>query len=134
MSGLCLVTAGVLAAVLPVAEFTLGWTHSVERVEWREDWRVEPDALVLMGFRVRGFGAGMEPGPGAVHEEGWWVDRSPGLRRVPSLTLAASAYTDDYLLCRIGGCSRLRTLVPPIHDGEPVTLRPCQGQPPAAPG
>ncbi|MFX6230366.1 DUF1850 domain-containing protein, partial [Acinetobacter baumannii] len=30
---------------LAVAAFTLSWTHSVEKVEWQEDWRVTPQGL-----------------------------------------------------------------------------------------
>src|SRR5205823_3073494 len=41
---LCLVSAGV-TKTLAVAAFTLAWTHSIEKIEWQEDWRVTPAGL-----------------------------------------------------------------------------------------
>jgi hypothetical protein len=39
--GVCLASAGVVK-VLQVTAFTLVWTHSVEKVDWQEDWRATP--------------------------------------------------------------------------------------------
>ena len=60
MTDLCLAAAGIVVH-LAATEFTLAWTHSVERVRWEEDWRVEGDRLVAADSRVRGSGAGMDP-------------------------------------------------------------------------
>ncbi|WPY95163.1 DUF1850 domain-containing protein [Limimaricola variabilis] len=110
---------GVAALGLATGAFELSWTHSVEKVEWRERWRVERDALELVEARVRGSGAGMEPGPDAVLRDGWWV-WSPGLV-VPSLSLAASGATGaGWQLCADGQCRELAT-----QAGDPVTLTPC---------
>jgi hypothetical protein len=38
---LCLTSAGVVKT-LSLAAFTLGWTHSVEKIDWQEDWRIIP--------------------------------------------------------------------------------------------
>src|SRR5438034_6177126 len=38
---LCLASAGVVKT-LSIAAFTLAWTHSVEKVDWQEDWRITP--------------------------------------------------------------------------------------------
>jgi hypothetical protein len=46
---------------LALAAFTLVWTHSIEKVDWQEDWHVTPDGLELVQARVKGSGAGMEP-------------------------------------------------------------------------
>jgi hypothetical protein len=54
---------------MAMQSFTLVWTHSVERTEWRESWRVTPAGLVLTEARVKGSGAGMEPATDAV-----WID------------------------------------------------------------
>ncbi len=72
MSTLCVATA---AAVLSWAtsSFTLSWTHSVEKTEWQESWSIEDDALILKEARVKGSGAGMDPGEGAQLIDGWWV-------------------------------------------------------------
>ena len=101
--------------------FTLSWTHSVERVEWREDWRVAGASLMLERARIRGSGAGMEPGEGAILEDGWWV--WPVDLRAPSLTLAASGATaGGWRLCSGGTCREIGA-----ESGAPLTLKPCPG-------
>jgi hypothetical protein len=117
MTALCLGAAVI--AVAPV--FTLSWTHSVERVTWRETWAVEAGALRLTGAAVRGSGAGMEPGPGAVLQEGWWV--WPAALSVPELVLAASGQTGaGWTLCAAGRCHALGST-----PGAPLRLAPCAG-------
>ena len=111
------VGAAILALASP--DVSLRWTHSVERVEWREAWRVGPDALTLTRARVRGSGAGMEPGEGARLVDGWW-EWSPGLV-VPALALAASGATGGgWTLCADGACRTLGGA-----RGAPIVLRPC---------
>ncbi|MCB1637494.1 MAG: DUF1850 domain-containing protein, partial [Thiothrix sp.] len=58
---LCVVTAGK-TLTLAVSLFTLSWTHSVEKTGWQEDWQVSKAGLQLLQARVKGSGAGMEPG------------------------------------------------------------------------
>lgn len=109
------------AALLTLAGpgFTLSWTHSVERVEWQEEWRVERATLILERARVRGSGAGMEPGEGAVLEDGWWV--WPADLRVPSLTLAASGATGaGWRLCSGGTCHEIGA-----RSAAPLNVKPC---------
>lgn len=109
------------AAVLTLAgpAFSLHWTHSVERVEWVEHWTVERDALHLTRAAVKGSGAGMEPGPGAVRQDGWWV-WAPDTR-LPALHLAASGATGaGWRLCDGTTCHDLG-----LAPGAPVTLAPC---------
>src|SRR5690606_24774995 len=57
--GLCLAVATSIATALPVERFTLSWVHSVEKVSWEEDWRIDPvrHNLVLVESRLRGSGA-----------------------------------------------------------------------------
>lgn len=120
---LCLATAAV-AVTLALQGFTLSWTHSVERTEWREDWRIDGTELVLDEARVRGSGAGMEPPEGSVLHEGWWVYR-PRLR-VPALHLAVSGATGSgWQLCTAAGCQDLERML--SRDGRAPTsieLRP----------
>ena len=112
---------GAVALALASPDIRLSWTHSVERVEWQEEWRVGTDALTLRTARVRGSGAGMEPGPGARLENGWWV--WPGDMTVPSLALATSGATGGgWTLCADGACQTLGG-----EAGAPVLLRPCPG-------
>ena len=113
----CLLAGGVALAVS--GGFTLGWTHSVERVEWRESWHVADGRLHLDQARVRGSGAGMEPGDGAIRQDGWWVWQ-PGIA-VPEVTLAASGATGGgWRLCSDQGCHTIGAVA-----GQPVVLRPC---------
>jgi hypothetical protein len=68
---LCLISAGV-TKTLAIAAFTLVWTHSIEKIDWQEDWRVTPQGLELVQARVKGSGAGMEPPPEARLVDGWF--------------------------------------------------------------
>ena len=110
---------GTLALQLATGGFTLHWTHSVERIAWEEDWQVTPRGLSLVQSRIKGSGAGMEPGPDAVLRDGWWV--SPGHMTVPSLELAASGATGEgWSLCADGTCRTLGAV-----SAAPVKLAPC---------
>ena len=125
MNALCLALAGaatVLAGV-PAERFTLAWTHSVERTEWQEEWRLSGSALVLETARVKGGGAGVEPPPDARVEAGWvvWHPRLPPQERV---VLAASSHTADHRLCVAGECRPLHGWFDRPADG-PIELRAC---------
>src|SRR5690606_25695468 len=72
MIGLCLGLAGVLWAEVPTDEFTLAWTHTIEKIRWEEDYQLPPAGLRLQAARVRGTGAGMEVPDGAVLRDGAW--------------------------------------------------------------
>ncbi|MCC7168341.1 MAG: DUF1850 domain-containing protein [Rhodospirillales bacterium] len=121
MSGLCLMS-GAAAAMLLLQSFTLSWTHTVEKTRWEEDWRIVGGQLVLAEARVQGSGAGMEPGPGATLDQGWWrwqPDRQP----MEKLILARSKVAADHLLClRPGACRALSELIE--GEGE-IALQPC---------
>lgn len=100
--------------------FSLSWVHSVEKSEWREDWRVTPAGLLLTQARVKGSGAGMDPGEGARLEDGWWV-WEPKTPAVPELVLAASGATvSAWSLCYAGGCVDLGA-----KPDEPVRMEGC---------
>ncbi len=105
------IAAGMAALTLAADAFTLAWTHSVERSEWQEDWRVRGAALELVQARVRGSGAGMEPPEGAVLRDGWWVYGRP--LRLSMLRLAVSGATvDGWRLCTADqGCRELEPLL-----------------------
>ena len=116
---LCVFAAGK-TVVLAATAFTLSWTHSVEKIRWEEDWTVGEKSLRLVEARVQGSGAGMEPGEGAVLEDGWWVYR-PALPEQAELSLAASGATGGgWRLCAGAQCLDLGR-----EAGEAVTLRPC---------
>ena len=68
---LCIAT-GKMLVVIPVASFTLAWTHSIEKTRWEEDWQIAGGHLSIGEARVSGSGAGMEPGSDAVLRDGVW--------------------------------------------------------------
>ncbi len=117
MSACLLVSGKALALAAPL--FTLGWTHSVEKVEWEETWRVAGTTLVLEQARVKASGAGMEPPPEARRVEGWYVWHP---QRIESrLMLAASGATGSgWRLCSGGQCHVLGE-----NAAGPVQIEPC---------
>ena len=115
------VAAGAKAMVVATTVFSLSWTHSVEKTEWQETWNVLPDGLQITQARVKGSGAGMDPGEGARVEDGWWV-WAPETPVVPELLLAASGATvSAWKLCHAGGCETLGA-----SASAPITIKPCQ--------
>jgi hypothetical protein len=120
MGGACLLVAGK-QIMLATAAFTLSWTHSVEKTEWQEHWRVGADGLRLVEARVKGSGAGMDPGDGARLENGWWVWPTE-VPAIPKLVLAASGATvGGWTLCHDDGCRTMGT-----EPGRPLTLETCR--------
>ena len=120
MSMCLMVGATMLALTSP--DFTLRWTHSVEKIDWVEEWRVTPPTLSLTRVAIKGSGAGMEPADDASLEDGWWVWNPD--QTVPELHLAASGATGGgWQLCTTSGCQDLGT-----KPGSPITLKPCPRQ------
>ncbi len=116
MIGICLAAAGLAAGItarLPLPDFTLAWTHSIEKIRWEEDYRVLSSAdgarLQLTEARIRGSGAGMEPPADAVLADGAWHYR-PSLAPLQRLRLARSDYVADYSICWDGHCQPLAAL------------------------
>lgn len=131
--GVCLVLASapdVTPRFVPVRDFTLAWTHSIEKVRWEEDYTVlAPDkaggkpVLVAGKARIRGSAAGMEPPPDAVLVDGWYEYQPP--RTLPEqLRLTRSPYTADYDWCTDGYCRPLSAIMP--TDGGITLLYPCK--------
>lgn len=110
---LCLATAGVVKS-LAVAAFTLSWTHSVEKIDWQEDWRVTPQGLEIIEARVKGSGAGMEPPPEARLADGWFRWR-PQLPILPEVALGNSGLAGEWRVCRDGACQDLSAIL-----GRPI--------------
>lgn len=121
--GLCL-AAGALGATLTINAFTLAWTHSIEKVRWEEDWRVENQRLVIHEARIRGSGAGMEPPPDAVLRDGSWHYRPP-LAPLTELRLTHSPYVPPYDLCIDGACRPLTEFLPGLTAPAVVEVQPC---------
>ncbi len=100
--------------------------HSVEKVRWEEDWRIEGKRLQIVAARIKGSGAGMEPPPSAVLRDGFWHYR-PQVAPMAHLTLTHSPYTQGYELCANSTCQPLVDFLPGIADSETIVLTPCKG-------
>lgn len=120
---LCL-AAGALSVALGWSQFTLAWTHSVERTEWQEDYRVAGENLTTTEVRVKGSGAGMEPGEGAVLRDGWWA--YDPRRTLRELRLARSDAVPDWRLCHDGSCVPMGTFLPAAARTDTLTLSVCR--------
>jgi hypothetical protein len=122
---LCLASAGVVKT-LSIAAFTLVWTHSVEKVDWQEDWRMTPDGLELVQARVKGSGAGMEPPPQARLVDGWFqweIKRAP----MPELVLGNSGAAGEWRLCNAGHCRTLSAILGHSVGANVTIMRACGG-------
>jgi len=116
---ICVLAAGKTTA-FAAALFTLGWTHSIEKTRWEEEWRVTAAGLELVEARVKGSGAGMEPAEDAVLRDGWWVWR-PHLLPQQRLVLAASGVAGaGWTLCAAQTCYEIGAVA-----GEPAVVRFC---------
>jgi hypothetical protein len=120
---ICIAATGVVK-VIAASTFVLSWIHSVEKTGWIENWSVGGGKLQLTQARVKGSGAGMDPGENAILKDGWWV-WTPKTPAVPEIVLASSGATDSgWKLCYDGAC-----LILGESAGDPVVIRPCDASP-----
>jgi hypothetical protein len=121
---LCLASAGAVKS-LSIAAFMLAWTHSVEKTEWQEDWRVTPNGLEILQARVKGSGAGMEPPDDARLIDGWyrWRPKRPLL---PELVLGNSGMAGEWRLCTDGQCQTLSDVLGHPIGVNVTILRACK--------
>ena len=124
MIALCL-SAGALSATLSIQSFTLAWMHSVEKVRWEEDWKIEGKSLHLVEARIQGMGAGMETPEGAIFRDGTW-HFTPSLAPMKSLNLSHSPYTKGYEFCMEGQCQQLTNFLPNIEETTIIVLEACE--------
>ena len=110
VASLCL-TASDVRASIPAERFTLVWRHSIEKVDWEEDYVVAGAWLYLSGARIRGSGAGMEPTDDAQRVGGIYVYR-PAQRWFRALDVARSDFAQDYRICVDGICKPMSTWIP----------------------
>jgi hypothetical protein len=120
---LCLALAGVVKT-LSIAAFTLAWTHSIEKTEWQEDWRVTTAGLELVQARVKGFGAGMEP-PSDARLVGGWFQWQPKRAPLPELALGNSGAAGEWHLCSDGNCRTLSEIFGHPIGANVTTMRAC---------
>jgi len=121
---LCLVSAGV-TKTLSIAAFTLVWTHSIEKVDWQEDWRVTPQGLELAQARIKGSGAGMEPPPEARLIDGWFQWR-PERAPMAEVVLGNSGAAGEWRLCHDAKCRTLSDIFERPIGGNVTAMRACE--------
>jgi hypothetical protein len=121
---LCLASAGAVKT-LALAAFTLAWTHSIEKVEWQEDWRVTQGALELVQARVKSFGAGMEPPPDARLVDGWF-QWQPKRAPMPEVALGNSGAAGEWRLCSDGQCRTLSEIFEHPVGVNVTLMRVCE--------
>ena len=121
---LCLASAGAVK-MLSIAAFTLAWTHSIEKIDWQEDWRVTPAGLELVQARVKGSGAGMEPPPEARLVDGWFTWR-PARAAMPEVALGNSGAAGEWRLCADGHCRTLSDIFGYPIGANVTTMRACE--------
>src|SRR3954451_18481207 len=120
---LCLASASVVKA-LSVAAFTLMWTHSVEKVDWQEDWRVTPQGLELVQARGKGSGAGMEPPPEARLIDGWFQWR-PARAPMPEVVLGNSGSAGEWRAWHYGEWASVCEIVGRPIAANVTTMKVC---------
>lgn len=124
MNGVCL-AAGKILTALPIASFTLAWTHSIEKTRWEEDWLIQGRQLTIREARIKGSGAGMEPPFGAHLKNGVW-HYQPADRVRDSVLLTHSPHAAGYEFCTAGRCQPLAGLLPGIGDYATIELSVCR--------
>jgi hypothetical protein len=125
MTGLCLGVATFVWLAVPTDKFTVAWDHSVEKIRWEEDYRIEGNRLHAVAARVQGCGAGMEIPDDAVRHGNAWEYR-PRTHFMERLRLTRSSFTGDYQLCWEGTCRTLTDLLGPFEEGAVVEVFPCR--------
>jgi hypothetical protein len=121
---LCLASAGATKA-LSLMAFTLVWTHSIEKIDWQEDWRITPAGLELVQARVKGTGAGMEPPPEARLVDGWFTWQ-PKRAAMPEVVLGNSGAAGEWRLCADGHCRTLSDIFGYPVGANVTTMRACE--------
>jgi hypothetical protein len=135
--GVCLALEAAMSPAatvfIPTESFTLAWTHSVEKQRWEEDYRVVRDTrpsgdksgvLLAPGrARIKGSGAGMEPGPGSRLMNGW-LEYQSAQEPLPSLRLSRSFFTEDFSLCLTSVCRNMSEIL--TSDGGVTLLWACE--------
>lgn len=124
MMALCM-SAGAVSVTLFVHSFTLAWMHSVEKIRWEEQWKIEGNFLQVTEASVRGSGAGMEPPPDALFKEGAW-HYTPHVSPLKAVRLSHSPYTKEYELCFDSRCMPLNDFFEDLPETDTIVLEACE--------
>jgi len=117
---LCILSGAKLTTIA-ISLFTLSWTHSVEKIEWQENWRINKSNLEIVEARIKGSGAGMDPPENAVLKNGWYVYK-PQIGQIKELNLSTSN-TDlvNWKICFSGNCTDLEN-----NNQIPIKIYACE--------
>lgn len=116
------IAAGAYAVAMYAPTFTLAWEHSIEKVEWRETWKVQNNAMRPVEARIKGTGAGMEPPKDAKLVDGWFV-YAPKTKPQERLDLPDSSFAKPLRICLEGKCRPIRAYLPAAAPADqPVTI------------
>ena len=117
---LCILSGAKLTTIA-ISLFTLSWTHSVEKIEWQENWRINNSNLEIVEARIKGSGAGMDPPENAVLKNGWYVYK-PQIGQIKELNLSTSN-TDlvNWKICFNGNCTVLEN-----NNQKPIKIYACE--------
>jgi len=124
MMVLCM-SAGAVSVTLFVHSFTLAWMHSVEKIRWEEQWKIEGNFLQVTEASIRGSGAGMEPPPDALFKEGAW-HYTPHVSPLKAVRLSHSPYTKEYELCFDDRCMPLNDFFENLPETDTIVLEACE--------
>lgn len=124
MMALCM-SAGAVSVTLFVHSFTLAWMHSVEKIRWEEQWKIEGNFLQVTEASVRGSGAGMESPPDALFKEGAW-HYTPHVSPLKAVRLSHSPYTKEYELCFDSRCMPLNDFFEDLPETDTIVLEACE--------
>ena len=102
---LCII--GATSLMLSAPNFTLEWTHSIQKTRWIETWDVTEAGLKLREAAIESTGAGMEMPEEAKFDGHFWR-WTPKLPALPELALARSdAVPTGWQLCAKGHCQNI---------------------------
>ena len=117
---LCILS-GLKLSTFALSFFTLSWTHSVEKIEWQEDWIINHNQLEIVEARVQGSGAGMEVPEGSKFVDGWWVYRPKDIKTNELLLATSNTNIQNWKICFNGSCSVLKN-----NEEQPIKIYPCE--------
>ncbi|QIR76817.1 DUF1850 domain-containing protein [Sulfurospirillum diekertiae] len=118
-------SSGAVTVTLFLNSFTLAWMHSVEKIRWEEQWRIEGNSLHVLSASIRGSGAGMEPPLDSIFKEGAW-HYTPHVPPQKELRLAHSPFTKEYELCFDERCTPLNEFFTSLPQIDTIVLEACE--------
>ena len=115
------ILSGLKLSTFAISFFTLSWTHSVEKIEWQEDWIINQNQLEIVEARVQGSGAGMEVPEGSNFVNGWWIYKPKNIKTNELLLATSNTNIQNWKICYDNSCSVLKN-----NEEQPIKIYPCE--------